>query len=194
MIHLLFQKQCLDTDRDPWWSPAGYNRGHIKNVVKLAWNPDKTDRDELYVNGINPVNIFAGEGCVLFGDKTMLTKSSAFDRINVRRLFIVLEKSISEAAKYMLFEFNDASTRLKFKLMVEPFLRQVQGGRGVTDFLVVCDETNNTPQIIDTNAFVGDIYVKPTRSINYIHLNFIATPTGISFETAQLLQNGGIMA
>jgi len=183
----------VDYDRDPWWSPAGYNRGHLKNVVKLAWNPDKTDRDELYANGINPVNVFAGEGAILFGDKTMLTKSSAFDRINVRRLFIVLEKSISDAAKYMLFEFNDPATRLKFKLMVEPFLRQVQGGRGIDDFLVVCDESNNTPQVIQTNSFVGDIYVKPNYSINFIHLNFIATPTGITFDMAQALMQGGRM-
>ncbi len=183
----------VDYDRDPWWSPAGYNRGHIKNVVKFAWNPDKTDRDELFPNGINPVLSFYGEGAVLFGDKTMLTKHSAFDRINVRRLFIVLEKSIGEAAKYMLFEFNDPSTRLKFKLMVEPFLRQVQGGRGIEDWKVVCDESNNTPQVIQSNSFVGDIFVKPNYSISFIHLNFIATPTGIDFTTAIKLQNGGVM-
>lgn len=174
-----------DEDRDPWWSPAGFNRGQIKNCVKLAWNPDMTDRDELYQNGINPIVTFAGEGTIFYGDKTMLTKPSAFDRINVRRLFIVLEKAIAKAAKYGLFEFNDAATRMKFVQMVEPYLRNIQGRRGITDFKVVCDETNNTPFVIDSNGFVADCYIKPARSINFITLSFIATPTGVDFTEAQ---------
>jgi phage tail sheath protein FI len=170
-----------DLERDPWYSPAGYNRGQIKNVVKLAFNPNKSERDVLYRNGINPIVTFPGEGTILFGDKTMLTKPSAFDRINVRRLFIVLEKAIATAAKYTLFEFNDAFTRAQFKSLVEPFLRDVQGRRGITDFRVVCDETNNTPEIIDRNEFIGDIYIKPARSINFIQLNFVAVRTGVDF-------------
>jgi Phage tail sheath protein subtilisin-like domain/Phage tail sheath C-terminal domain len=175
---------CVRTDfeRDPWYSPAGFNRGQIKNVVKLAWNPDKTDRDELYKNGINPVVSFPGEGVVLYGDKTMLAKPSAFDRINVRRLFIVLEKAIARAAKYSLFEFNDEFTRAQFVALVEPFLRDVQGRRGIYDFRVVCDTTNNTPEVIDRNEFIGDIYIKPARSINFIQLNFVAVRTGVAFE------------
>lgn len=175
---------CVRTDstNDPWFSPAGFNRGTIKNVVRLAYNPGKADRDELYKKGINPVVSFDGEGTVLFGDKTLLTRPSAFDRINVRRLFIVLEKAISTASKFLLFEFNDEFTRAQFKQLVEPYLREVQGRRGVTDFRVVCDESNNTPAVIDANGFVGDIYIKPNRSINFIQLNFIATPTGVSFE------------
>jgi hypothetical protein len=175
---------CVRTDfeRDPWYSPAGFNRGQIKNVVKLAWNPDKTDRDELYKNGVNPVVSFPGEGVVLYGDKTMLAKPSAFDRINVRRLFIVLEKAIARAAKYSLFEFNDEFTRAQFVALVEPFLRDVQGRRGIFDFRVVCDTTNNTPEVIDRNEFVGDIYIKPARSINFIQLNFVAVRTGVAFE------------
>ena len=175
---------CARTDytNDPWFSPAGLNRGQIKNVVKLAFNPRKTDRDNLYTNGINPVASFPGQGVVLFGDKTALAKPSAFDRINVRRLFITLEKAISTAAKYQLFEFNDGFTRAQFKNIVEPFLRDVKGRRGITDFLVVCDETNNTGEVIDTNRFVADIYIKPARSINFIQLNFIATRTGASFN------------
>lgn len=171
-----------DFDRDPWYSPAGFNRGQIKNVVKLSWNPDKTDRDELYKNGINPVVSFPGEGVVLYGDKTMLAKPSAFDRINVRRLFIVLEKAIARAAKYSLFEFNDEFTRAQFVALVEPFLRDVQGRRGIFDFRVVCDTTNNTPEVIDRNEFIGDIYIKPARSINFIQLNFVAVRTGVAFE------------
>jgi hypothetical protein len=170
-----------DTERDPWWSPAGYNRGGIKNVIKLAYNPSKADRDQLYKNGINPVCTFPGQGTILFGDKTMLSKPSAFDRINVRRLFIVLEKAIATAAKFTLFEFNDAFTRAQFKAMVEPFLRDVQGRRGITDFRVVCDETNNTGEVIDRNEFIGDIYIKPARSINFIQLNFVAVRTGVDF-------------
>jgi phage tail sheath protein FI len=167
---------------DPWFSPAGFNRGQVKNVVKLAYSPGKTDRDTLYKKGINPVVTFPGNGTVLFGDKTLLAKPSAFDRINVRRLFIVLEKAIATAAKFQLFEFNDPFTRAQFRNLVEPFLRDVQGRRGITDFKVVCDESNNTAQVIDTNNFVADIFIKPARAINFIQLNFIATRTGISFE------------
>lgn len=175
---------CVKTDfeRDPWFSPAGLNRGQIKNVTKLAWSPSKTDRDELYNNGVNPVINYPGEGPILFGDKTLLAKPSAFDRINVRRLFIVLEKAISKASKYSLFEFNDAFTRAQFVSLVEPFLRDVQGRRGIYDFRVVCDETNNTAEVIDRNEFVGDIYIKPARSINFIQLNFVAVRTGVSFD------------
>jgi phage tail sheath protein FI len=171
-----------DLERDPWFSPGGLNRGIIKNVIKLSWNPNKTDRDGLYVRGVNPVVSFQGEGTVLFGDKTMLAKPSAFDRINVRRLFIVLEKAISRASRFSLFEFNDQFTRAQFVNLVEPFLRDVQGRRGITDFRVVCDESNNTPEVIDRNEFIGDIYIKPARSINFIQLNFVAVRTGVSFD------------
>lgn len=171
-----------DLTRDPWFSPAGFNRGNVKNVIKLAYNPSKADRDELYKKGVNPVVTFPGQGTVLFGDKTMLDQPSAFDRINVRRLFIVLEKAISTASKFTLFEFNDEFTRSQFKNLVEPFLRDVQGRRGITDFQVVCDGTNNTGQVIDNNEFVGDIYVKPARSINFIQLNFVAVRTGVEFS------------
>jgi len=171
-----------DTTRDPWFSPAGFNRGQIKNVVKLAFNPDKADRDQLYKNGINPVVNFPGQGVVLYGDKTLLAKPSAFDRINVRRLFIVLEKAIATASKFTLFEFNDEFTRASFRNLVEPFLRDVQGRRGIFDFRVVCDDTNNTPEVIDRNEFRGDIYIKPARSINFIQLNFVAVRTGVEFE------------
>jgi len=170
-----------DNERDPWFSPAGFNRGQVKNVIKLSFNPTKAQRDQLYKNGINPVVTFPGQGTVLFGDKTLLAKPSAFDRINVRRLFIVLEKAISTAAKFTLFEFNDEFTRAQFRNLVEPFLRDVQGRRGIFDFRVVCDETNNTPEVIDRNEFVGDIYVKPARSINFIQLNFVAVRTGVEF-------------
>jgi len=175
---------CVRTDleRDAWFSPGGLNRGIIKNVIKLSWNPSKTNRDDLYVDGVNPVVSFQGEGTVLFGDKTMQSKPSAFDRINVRRLFIVLEKAISRAARFSLFEFNDQFTRSQFVALVEPFLRDVQGRRGITDFRVVCDETNNTGEVIDRNEFVGDIYIKPARSINFIQLNFVAVRTGVSFD------------
>ena len=175
---------CVRTDNqnDPWFSPGGFNRGQIKNVIKLAWNPTKANRDDMYQVGINPVVSFPGEGTVLFGDKTMLSKPSAFDRINVRRLFIVLEKAISRAARFSLFEFNDQFTRAQFVALVEPFLRDVQGRRGITDFRVVCDDTNNTAEVIDRNEFVGDIYIKPARSINFIQLNFVAVRTGVSFN------------
>jgi hypothetical protein len=171
-----------DLERDPWWSPAGFNRGQIKNVVRLAWNPTKTDRDELYKNGINPVVTFPGEGTILFGDKTLQSRPSAFDRINVRRLFIVLEKAIARAAKYSLFEFNDQFTRAQFVALVEPYLRDVQGRRGIYQYRVVCDQTNNTPEVIDRNEFIGDIYIKPARSINFIQLNFVAVRTGVAFD------------
>ena len=175
---------CARTDqqRDPWYSPGGFNRGVIRNVIKLSWNPTKTNRDDLYVKGINPVVTFQGEGTVLFGDKTMLSRASVFDRINVRRLFIVLEKSIARAARSSLFEFNDQFTRAQFVNLVEPYLRDVQGRRGITDFRVVCDETNNTAEVIDRNEFIGDIYIKPARSVNFIQLNFVAVRTGVSFD------------
>jgi phage tail sheath protein FI len=171
-----------DRERDPWFSPAGTNRGVIKNVIKLAWNPSKAERDDLYQKGINPVVTFQGEGTILYGDKTMLSRPSAFDRINVRRLFITLEKAITRAARSSLFEFNDQFTRAQFVNFVEPYLRDVQGRRGITDFRVVCDETNNTPGVIDRNEFVGDIYIKPARSVNFIQLNFVAVRTGVSFD------------
>lgn len=176
---------CVNTDtvRDPWFSPAGFNRGQIKNAIKLAFNPNKTQRDVLYAAGVNPVVSFPGQGIVLFGDKTLQNKPSAFDRINVRRLFIVLEKSIAKAAEFSLFEFNDEFTRAQFVALVTPFLRDVQGRRGIYDFRVVCDTTNNTPQVIDSNQFVGDIYIKPARSINFIQLNFVAVGTGVDFTT-----------
>jgi hypothetical protein len=171
-----------DMDRDPWWSPAGFNRGQIKNVVQLAFNPNKIKRDYLYKNGVNPVVAFPGEGTILFGDRTLLTKPSAFDRINVRRLFIVMEKAIATAAKYLLFEFNDEFTRATFRNMVEPYLRDIQGRRGIYAFKVRCDATNNTPEVIDSNQFVGDILVQPAKSINVIVLNFVATRTGVDFS------------
>lgn len=170
-----------ETDRDAWYSFAGYNRGVIKNVTKSAWNPSRAERDTLYRKGINPILSFAGDGTLLYGDKTLLTKPSAFDRINVRRLFIILEKAIAKAAKYSLFEFNDEFTRQAFVSMTEPFLRDVKGRRGLYDFYVVCDERNNTPEVIDRNEFIGDIYVKPARSINFIQLNFYATRTDYTF-------------
>ena len=171
-----------DTTNDPWFSPAGFERGQIKNVIKLAFSPRQADRDNLYKAGVNPVVSFPGQGTILFGDKTALAKPSAFDRINVRRLFIVLEKAVATASKYQLFNFNDKFTRAQFVGMVSPFLRDVQGRRGITDFKVVCDETNNTGEVIDTNRFVGDLYIKPARSINFINLNFIATRTGVAFS------------
>lgn len=171
-----------DSTRDPWWSPAGYNRGQIKNIVKLAYSPEKDERDVLYKSSVNPVVTFPGQGTILYGDKTLLAKPSAFDRINVRRLFIVLEKAISTASKYTLFEFNDEFTRAQFRNMVEPYLRNIQGRRGIYDFKVICDDTNNTAQVIDSNQFVGDIYIKPEKSINFIQLNFVAVRTGVQFS------------
>lgn len=174
---------CARTDftADPWFSPAGVNRGQIRNVVKLAFNPNKGQRDTLYKAGVNPVISSPGYGTILFGDKTLQIKPSAFDRINVRRLFIVLKKAITAAARAQLFEFNDTFTRSQFRNIVEPYLRNIKGRRGITDFKVVCDDTNNTGDVIDRNEFVADIYVKPARSINFITLNFIATKTGIDF-------------
>jgi phage tail sheath protein FI len=175
---------CAGTDNsaDPWFSPAGLNRGQLLGVTKVAFNPKKADRDDLYKARVNPIVSFPGEGTVLFGDKTALAKPSAFDRINVRRLFITLEKAVATASKFQLFEFNDEFTRAQFRNLVEPFLRDVKGRRGITDFLVVCDETNNTGQVIDSNQFVADIYIKPARSINFITLNFVATRTGVEFS------------
>ena len=175
---------CARTDliADSWFSPAGFNRGVVRGAVKLAFNPTKAQRDELYPARINPVATFPGQGTVLFGDKTALSSPSAFDRINVRRLFITLEKAISTASKFQLFEFNDEFTRANFRNIVEPFLREVQGRRGITDFLVVCDETNNTGDVIDRNEFKAEIFIKPARSINFITLSFVATRTGVSFD------------
>lgn len=176
---------CARTDNvnDPWFSPAGFNRGQVRGVVKLAINPTpEAQRDDLYIDQINPVVSFPGEGTVLFGDKTLQSKGSAFDRINVRRLFIVMEKAISTAAKFQLFEQNDSFTRSQFKNLIEPFLRDIQGRRGITDFKVVCDDTNNTSEVIDSNRFVADIFVKPTRSINFIQLNFVAARSGVDFS------------
>jgi hypothetical protein len=175
---------CAYTDKvaDTWFSPAGFNRGQLLGTTKIAYNPKQADRDDLYKARINPIVTFPGQGTLLYGDKTGQAKASAFDRINVRRLFITLEKSIATAAKYQLFELNDEFTRAMFRNMVEPFLRDVKGRRGITDFLVVCDSTNNTGEVIDGNRFVADIYIKPARSINFITLNFIATRTGVEFN------------
>jgi hypothetical protein len=171
-----------EVEQEAWFSPAGFTRGQIRGVVKLAFEPRQAHRDNLYKDQINPVVSFPGEGTVLFGDKTLQAKPSAFDRINVRRLFIVLEKAIATASKYLLFEFNDEFTRAQFRNMVIPFLRTIMSRRGIYDFKVVCDETNNTGEVIDRNEFVGDIYIKPARAINYIQLNFIATKTGVDFS------------
>jgi len=175
---------CAFTDQiaDSFFSPAGFNRGNVRGAVKLSFNPTKAERDQLYKARINPVVNFPGQGVVLFGDKTALSKPSAFDRINVRRLFLLLEKAISTAAKFQLFEFNDEFTRAQFRNLVEPFLRDIQGRRGITDFSVVADGTNNTGEVIDRNEFVADIYIKPARSINFISLNFVAVRTGVSFS------------
>ena len=175
---------CARTDltNDTWFSPAGLNRGIIRGAVKLAFNPNQAQRDVLYPARVNPVVTFPGQGTILFGDKTGLTSPSAFDRINVRRLFITMEKAISTASKFQLFEFNDEFTRAQFRNLVEPFLREVQGRRGITDFLVVCDETNNSADVIDRNEFQAEIFVKPNRSINFITLKFVATRTGVAFE------------
>ena len=176
---------CAGTDlaQDSWYSPAGYNRGQIFGVTKLAFNPSQADRDKLYKARVNPIVTFPGQGSLLFGDKTLLSNAgSAFSRINVRRLFIVLEKAISTSAKFSLFEFNDSFTRANFRATIEPFLREVQGRRGIYDFKVICDETNNTGAVIDSNQFVASIFVKPARSINFITLTFVASRTGVDFE------------
>ena len=174
---------CANTDRvaDSFFSPAGFNRGNIRGAIKLSYNPNQAQRDILYRARINPVVNFPGQGVVLFGDKTALTKPSAFDRINVRRLFLLLEKAIATAAKFQLFEFNDEFTRAQFRNLVEPFLRDIQGRRGISDFRVIADASNNTGEVIDRNEFVADIFVKPARSINFITLSFIATRTGVAF-------------
>ena len=171
-----------DADRDPFFSPGGFTRGQIKGVVKLPYNPKQAERDKLYSSQVNPVVTFPGEGTILYGDKTQLTKPSAFDRINVRRLFILLEKAIANAARFQLFEFNDEFTRSQFVSIVEPFLRDIQGRGGITDFRVVCDASNNTPQVVDSNQFRGDIYIKPSRAINFIQLNFVAVRSGVEFS------------
>jgi hypothetical protein len=176
---------CAKTDytNDAWYSPAGFNRGQIFGVTKLAFNPTKADRDKLYTSRVNPVVTFPGQGTLLFGDKTLMSNDgSAFSRINVRRLFIVLEKAISRAAKFQLFEFNDSFTRASFRAMIEPFLRQVEGRRGIYDFQVICDETNNTGSVVDANQFVAAIFIKPARSINFITLTFVASRSGVDFE------------
>ena len=173
---------ATESNRDAWFSPAGFTRGAIRNVIKLPFNPRQSERDQLYKNGINPVVTFMGEGTILFGDKTLLAKPSAFDRINIRRLFIILEKAIARFARASLFEFNDAFTRAQFVGAVEPFLRNVQGRDGITDFTVICDDSNNTGDVIDRNEFVGDIYVKPNRAINFIQLNFVAVRSGVDFS------------
>ena len=175
---------CAFTDqvRDTFFSPAGFNRGNVRGAIKVSYNPKKSERDRLYRARVNPVVDFPGQGVVLFGDKTALAKPSAFDRINVRRLFLLLEKAISTAAKFSLFEFNDEFTRAQFRNLIEPFLREIQGRRGIFDFRVVCDDTNNTGEVIDRNEFIGDIYIKPARSINFITLNFVAVRTGVEFS------------
>ena len=175
---------CAFTDQvaDSFFSPAGFNRGNMRNAIKLSFNPKKSERDQLYRARINPVVNFPGQGVCLFGDKTALSKPSAFDRINVRRLFLLLEKAIATASKFQLFEFNDEFTRAQFRNLVEPFLRDIHGRRGITDFKVKCDDSNNTGEVIDRNQFIADIFIKPARSINFITLNFIATRTGVAFS------------
>ena len=175
---------CAFTDQiaDSFFSPAGFNRGNIRGAVKLSLNPTQAERDILYKARVNPVVNFPGQGVVLFGDKTALSKPSAFDRINVRRLFLLLEKAIATAAKFQLFEFNDEFTRAQFRNLVEPFLRDIQGRRGITDFSLKCDATNNTGEVIDRNEFIADIFIKPARSVNFITLNFIAVRTGVAFS------------
>ena len=171
-----------DQERDAWFSPAGFNRGQILGITKLSFNPNQAERDALYKKRVNPIVTFPGQGTILFGDKTLLSNASAFDRINVRRLFIVMEKAIATAAKFQLFEFNDAFTRAQFRATIEPFLRQVKGRRGIVDFQVVCDDTNNPQSVVDANQFQASIFVKPNRSINFITLNFVAARSGVEFE------------
>ena len=171
-----------DQERDAWFSPAGFNRGQILGITKLSFNPNQAERDALYKKRVNPIVTFPGQGTILFGDKTLLSNASAFDRINVRRLFIVMEKAIATAAKFQLFEFNDAFTRAQFRATIEPFLRQVKGRRGIVDFQVVCDNTNNPQSVVDANQFQASIFVKPNRSINFITLNFVAARSGVEFE------------
>ena len=173
---------ATDFNNAPWYSPAGQRRGAYLGITALSYSPTKAERDTLYKAGINPIANIPGSGVLLFGDKTHMSRPSAFDRINVRRLFLVLERAISIAARNVMFEFNDEFTRAEFVNIVEPFLREVQGRRGITDFRVVCDETNNTPAVIDRNEFIANIFIKPARSINYVTLNFVAVRTGVEFE------------
>jgi phage tail sheath protein FI len=171
-----------DYNYGPWWSPAGERRGEYLGVSNLAYSPNKTERDQLYKKGVNPIVQFAGRGILLFGDKTKLARPSAFDRINVRRLFLAIEKSVSEAARNFMFEFNDEFTRAEFTAIVEPLLREIQSRRGIQDYYVQCDELNNTPEVIDRNELVATMFIKPSRSINYITLNFVATRSGLDFD------------
>ena len=175
---------CVNTTEvaEPWYSPAGFNRGNLRNAIKIAFNPNQEQRDDLYAKRVNPIVSFPGQGIVLFGDKTALRSPSAFDRINVRRLFLILEKTIKDFSKSVLFELNDTTTRTNFTTQVNNYMRDIQARRGMTDFLVVADESNNTPDVIDRNEFVADIYIKPARSINFITLTFVATRTGVSFD------------
>ena len=175
---------CLTTqvNADPWFSPAGFQRGVLRNSIRLSYSPNKGQRDQLYVERVNPIVTFPGQGTVLFGDKTALGYPSAFDRINVRRLFLTIEKSVARAAQNVLFQQNDDTSRSGFVNVVEPFLRNIQARRGVTDFLVKCDQTNNPPDAVDRGEFFAEIYLKPTRTINYISISFIATRTGVAFE------------
>jgi phage tail sheath protein FI len=166
----------------PWFSPAGSRRGQYLGVTELLHNPSKTSRDQLYKAGINPIVSMPGQGIMLFGDKTKQSRPSAFDRINVRRLFLTIERAISKAGENVMFEFNDEFTRAEFVNIVEPFLREIQGRRGITDFRLVCDETNNTAEVIDRNEFIASCFIKPARSINYVTLNFVAVRSGVDFE------------
>jgi phage tail sheath protein FI len=177
-----------DYEYGPWWSPAGEKRGEYVGVTNLAYSPSKSERDELYKKGVNPIVQFPGRGTILFGDKTKLARPSAFDRINVRRLFLALEKSVAEASRNFLFEFNDEFTRSEFVAIVEPLLREIQARRGIIDFFVQCDERNNTPEVVDRNELVASIFIKPARSINFITINFVATRTGADFE--EIIQSG----
>lgn len=173
---------ATDANAAPWFSPAGQRRGQYFGVTALAYSPTKAERDTLYKAGVNPVANIPGQGILLFGDKTFLNRPSAFDRVNVRRLFLVMERAIAAAARNVMFEFNDEFTRAEFVNIVEPFLREIQGRRGITDFKVVCDATNNGPAVVDRNEFIANIFVKPARSINYVTLNFVAVRTGVDFE------------
>ena len=172
---------ATDANQAPWFSPAGQRRGQYFGVTSLSYSPTKAERDTLYKAGINPIANIPGQGILLFGDKTLLNRPSAFDRINVRRLFLVMERAIAAAARNVMFEFNDEFTRAEFVNVVEPFLREIQGRRGITDFKVVCDSTNNTAAVIDRNEFIANVFVKPARSINYVTLNFVAVRTGVDF-------------
>ena len=175
---------CVNTSTllADWYSPAGTNRGGLRNAVKIAYSPNQADRDELYQARINPIVSMTGAGVILFGDKTALASPSAFDRINVRRLFLAIQRQAETLAKGVLFEQNDSTTRVAFASALNSFMAEIQSGRGVTDFLVVCDESNNTPSVIDRNEFVAEIYVKPTRSINFVSITLTATKTGVSFS------------